>query len=149
MLRRLQVHVHKAADATFKSATPTVRGRLAQKDFATGTAIVPTSQDQLFFVNKDDYPIGLMAYEGEISSYDARLDGVKAGEHVVLEKPLPGEIYGTTEFIEAGLAEGDYLEVETAGNDAGKLKKAAAATSFLYRGTKNDNGHKLARVEIV
>lgn len=149
MLRRLQVHVHKAADASFKSATPMVRGRLVQKDFATGTAIVPASQDELFFVNKDDYPIGLMTYEGELSSYDPRLDNIQAGEPVVLEKPMHGEIYGTTEYIPDGLVEGDYLEVETAGQDAGKLKKSTGVTGFRYRGTKNDNGHTLARVEVV
>lgn len=149
MLRRLEVHVHKAADATFQAATPTVRGRLAQKDFSTKTIVSPTSQEGLYWVNKDNYPTGLLSLEGELSDYDVRLENVKAGEFVVLEKPLPGEVYATDQIALTGLAEGDYLEVETTGDNAGQLKKSAAASQFKYRGTKIDNGHTLGRVEIL
>ncbi|MFF2834257.1 hypothetical protein ACFVSK_21030, partial [Cellulosimicrobium cellulans] len=74
MLRNLQTHPHKVADATFQSATPTVRGRLVQKDFSTKTVIAPTSQEGLYWVTKDNYPVGLMSAEGEISDYDTRLE---------------------------------------------------------------------------
>ncbi|WP_440118451.1 hypothetical protein [Paenibacillus sp. QZ-Y1] len=149
MLRSLQTHPHKVADATFQSATPTVRGQLVQKDFSTKTAVTPTSQEGLYWVNKDNYPTGLMSVEGELSDYDERLENIKDGEFVVLEVPLSGEVYGTTEFVATGLVNGDYLEVETAGANARKLKKASAATKFRFNGTTNDNGHTLAVVEVV
>ncbi|PZT57488.1 hypothetical protein [Paenibacillus silvae] len=149
MLRRLEVHVHKAADATFQAATPTVRGRLAQKDFSTKTAVTPTSQQGLYWVNKDNYPTGLLGLEGELSDYDTRLESVKAGEFVVLEKPLPGEVYGTDQIVLSGLAEGDFLAVETSGGNAGKLIKSTDPTQFKFRGTKVDNGNTLGRVEIL
>lgn len=149
MLRRLEVHVHKAADATFQAATPTVRGRLVQKDFSSKTIVAPTSQEGLYWVNKDNYPTGLLSLEGELSDYDDRLENIKAGEFVVLEKPLPGEVYATDQISLAGLVEGDYLEAETAGDKAGQLKKSSGPANFKFRGTKVDNGHTLGRVEIL
>lgn len=149
MLRSLQTHPHKVADATFQTATPVVRGQLVQKDFTTKTAVTPTSQEGLYFVNKDNYPTGLMSLEGELSDYDERFENIKAGELVVLEVPLPGEVFGTTEFVASGLTVGDYLEVETTGANARKLKKASAATKFRYGGTTTDNGHTLAVIEVI
>lgn len=149
MLRHLQTHPHKAADASFQTATPTVRGRLVQKDFSTKTVVTPTSQDGLYWVAKDNYPIGLMSVEGELSDYDARLENIDAGEFVVLETPMSGERYGTTEYIETGLVENDFLEAETTGVNAGKLKKSASNTKFRFAGTKDDNGNTLAIIEVL
>ncbi|MDY8021255.1 hypothetical protein [Paenibacillus polymyxa] len=149
MLRHLQTHINKVADATFQAATPTVRGRLVQKDFNTKTVIAPTSQVGLYFVNKDNYPTGLMSLEGEISDYDTRLENIKAGERVVLEKPMSGEVYGITEYLPTGLVVGDYLAAETTGVDAGKLKKSTDPTGFRFAGTVVDNGYTLASVEVL
>jgi hypothetical protein len=149
MLRSLQTHPHKVADATFTAATPVVRGQLVQKDFATKTAVTPTSQEGLYFANRDNYPTGLMSVEGELSDYDERFENIKAGESLVLEVPLSGEVFGTDQFVESGLTVGDYLEVETTGSNARKLKKASAATKFRYGGTTNDNGYTLAVIEVI
>ncbi|PYY28351.1 hypothetical protein [Paenibacillus illinoisensis] len=149
MLRRLETHVHKTADATFQAATPTVRGRLVQKDYSTKTFVAPTSQEGLYFVNKDNYPTGLLSLEGELSDYDSRLENVSAGEFAVLEKPMAGEVYGTDQIELNGLVEGDYLAAETAGATAGQLVKSTNPTQFKFRGTKVDNGHTLGRVEIL
>lgn len=136
MLRRLQVISHKNADAMFKAGSAMKRGRLVQKDHATKSAVLPSSTDELYFVTKDNYPIGLMSLEGELSDYDPRFEAISANEPVILEKPLSGERYGTTEYVSTGLVAGDYLIVEVAaGDDQGKLKKNDTATKFKFAPT--------------
>jgi hypothetical protein len=150
MLRHLQTHIGKNADATFFAATPTVRGRIVQKDLTNGIFVLPTSQEGLYFLNRDNFPTGLMTAEGEVSDYDTRLEIVKIGEYGVLEKPVSGERYATSEYVTTDLAIGDYLIVEVAvGENQGKLKKNVSATQFKYCGTKDDNGHTLAVVEVL
>lgn len=149
MLRNLQTIPHKNADAMFKAASEVTRGRLVQKNHVTKTAILPTSQEGLYFINKDNYPIGIMSVEGELSDYDPRLEKIQAGESVVLETPLHGERYGVSEYVPDGLVEGDHLEVEIAGANQGKLKKSTDVTKFKYCGTFNDNGHTLAVIEVL
>ncbi|KAF6626953.1 hypothetical protein H6F38_23130 [Paenibacillus sp. EKM208P] len=148
MLRHLITHPFKAADATFKSATPTIRGRLVQKDYVTKTAIVPTSQEGLFWITKDSYPTGLLSLEGELSDYDPRLESIVANEPVVLETPVSGEVYATSEFV-TGLVDGDFVEVETTGIDSGKLKKSSAKTKYQYVGEVKENGHTLAKIAVL
>lgn len=150
MLRRLQVVSNKNADASFKASVASVRGRLVQKDYANGVVIVPTSQEGLYWADKAQIPTGLMTLEGELSDYDARYETINVGEFVVLETPLSGEKYGTTEFVATGLSVGDYLEVETdAGANQGKLVKTVAATGLKYAGIIVDNGNTLAVVEVL
>jgi len=150
MLRHLQGISNKNVDATLKSAVATTRGRLVQKNLATGTAVLPTSQEGLFFIDKAAIPTGLMSLEGELSDYDARYEKIAANEPVILEKPLSGERYATSEFVATGLAVDDYLIVSVAVDATqGKLIKNATATPFKYGGTKVENGHTLAIVEIV
>lgn len=150
MLRHLQGISNKNVDAMIKSATPTTRGRMVQKDLATGTAVLPLSQEGLYFINKTAIPTGLMSLEGELSDYDTRFEAIAANDFVVLEKPLSGERYATSEFVSTGLTVGDYLIVSvTVDANQGKLIKNATATPFKYGGTKIENGHTLAIVEIV
>lgn len=149
MLKHLQTISNKNADAMFKASVPMVRGRMVQKDYATKTAVLPTSQEGLFFVTKDNYPTGLMSLEGELSDYDVRLENIAANEGVILETPIKGERYANSEYVAAGLVDGDYLSVETSGADQGKLKKSTTPTGYRYCGTYNDNGHTLAIVEIL
>jgi len=150
MLRRLQVISNKNADAMNKAAVAMKRGMMVQKDLANKTAILPTTTEGLYFVNKDNYPIGLMSLEGELSDYDTRFESISANEFVILEKPISGERYATTEYVSTDLSVGNYLIVETAaGETQGKLKKNATATGFVYDGTFSDNGNTLAIVQVL
>lgn len=151
MLRRLQVISNKPAEAMLKANTNMVRGMAVQKDLANGEVVLPTSQTGLYFVTKEDYATGVMAYEGELSSYDERLDNIKEGEFVVLEKPMSGERYATDQFVSNGLTVGDYLAVEdtVADNNLGKWIKSTDATSFIYGGEYKDNGHTLAIIQVL
>lgn len=145
MLRRLQTVDGKNIDVMNVAGADLVRGMVAQKDLANKKAILPTDSKNLYFVDRDVQPTGLMAYEGELSEYDERLDKIKAGDFVQLEKMFSGERYATDQIVTEGLVVGDFLE---AGID-GKLKKLATGESDLvYGGVYNDNGHVLGIVQV-
>lgn len=150
MLRRLDVVSNKPAPSSFKAGAAMVRGRLVQKNLTTGTVGLPTSAEGLHFVTKDSYPIGLMSLEGDLSDYDTRFEAIASGELVVLEKPMSGERYATTEFVATSLTTGCYVTVETTvGADQGKIKYSSTATPYKYGGAFTDNGHTLAIVEVL
>lgn len=140
----------KNVDASFKSSVATVRGRLVQKNHADKTFALATSQEGLYFLDKEQIPSGINVILNYMSDYHDNFEQVAVDEFALLVAPIKGERYAVSEFVETGLAEGDYLEVEiTAGADQGKLKKAAGQTQFVYGGIHNDNGRELAIVEIV
>lgn len=143
MLRRLQTVDGKNIDVMNVAGVELVRGMVVQKDLANKKAILPQSSKGLFFVDRDVQPTGLMAYEGDISEYDERLDIVPANTRFQMEKMLPGERYATDQIAE-DLTIGDFLEANTDGT----LKKAEADTNLVYGGVYNDNGHKLGIVEV-
>ena len=150
MLRRLQNIVGKNIDGQFAAEVVMKRGLLVQKDGTTKKIVLPTSQEGLFWLDADKQPTGLMAYEGEISDYDTRLDTIQVGEFGQLEKPVSGERYATTEYVEAGLVVDGYVAVETTvGADQGKIIHSATATPMVYRGLHNDNGNQLAIIEVL
>lgn len=147
MLRRLQTIDGKNIDVMCKAGADLVRGMVVQKDLEAGTAILPADQTGLYFVDKDNQPIGLMGYEGDLSEYDERLENIKTGEHVQLEKMFSGERYATDQIVAEGLAVGDKLD---AGAD-GKLTAAAvdSVSNLIYGGAYNDNGHVLGIVQVL
>jgi hypothetical protein len=150
MLRKLQTISNKNADAMFKAGVAMKRGMLVQKDYTNKVAILPVSQEGLFFATRDNYPMGLMAAEGELSDYDSRFETFAEGDGVILEKPFAGERYAIDQYISTDLVVGDYLIAEvTIGANQGKLKKNATATNFKYCGTMSDNGNTLAIVEVL
>lgn len=150
MLRRLQTVSGKNIDVQMKADVAMTRGMVVQKNFANGEAIMPASQAGLYFVDRDVQPTGLMAYEGEISDYDTRLETIAIGDFVQLEKPVVGERYATDQFVADNLVVGGYMDVSTAADATlGKLIHSADASKFMYAGTMSDNGHTLAIVEIV
>lgn len=152
MIRRLQTILHKNVDATFTASVAMVRGMLVQKDLATKTVVLPTSNEGLYFVTKESVPTGIMTAEGELSDYDPRYEAISAGEKVKLEKPISGEKYAVDQFVDSevdALEEGDYLTVVTSGANQGKIVKSETATNFAYGGTYNDNGKTLAIVQVL
>jgi len=151
MLRQLQHVSGKNVDASFKSEVKTVRGRLVQKDQKNKTFKLATSQEGVYFLDKEQIPSGINVIFNNMSDYHENFEVVSQDEFALLVAPLKGERYATSEFVEVGLVEGDYLTIETAGgDDQGKLKKLDTGTSqFVYGGIHNDNGNELAIVEIV
>ena len=110
MLRRLQTVDGKNIDVMNVAGADLVRGMVVQKDLANKKAVLPTDSKNLYFVDRDVQPTGLMAYEGELSEYDERLDKIKSGAFVQLEKMFSGERYATDQIVTAGLVVGDFLE---------------------------------------
>lgn len=147
MLRRLQTIDGKNIDVMCTANANMVRGMVVQKDLENKKAIFATDQTALYFVDKDNQPTGLMSYEGEISEYDVRLENIKSGEFVQLEKMLSGERYATDQIVTEGLVVGDKLD---AGAD-GKLIKAdlESTSNLVYGGAYNDNGHALGIVQVL
>lgn len=145
MLRQLQSVSGKNVDASYKASAKLVRGSVVQKNYANKTFSAATSLDGVYFLDKEQIPKGINVVFNNLSDYHSDFEEVAVGEFGILVAPIKGEIYGVSEYVSTGLADGDYLEV-----DAGKLKKLATGTSiFKYAGTVVDNGHTLAKVEIV
>ena len=150
MLRRLQTVTNKNIDGQMKANVAMTRGMLVQKDYANGKAIMPASQVNLFWVDRDVQATGLMSYEGEISDYDTRLETIALGDFVQLEKPLSGERFATDQFVATSLTADCYVEVSIA-DDAtlGKVIYKSSASPYKYVGVYTDNGVTMALIEVV
>ena len=149
MLRNLQEVSGKNVDATYTARVTMKRGMFVQKD-TDGTAKLPTSATNLYFVSKGNFPIGTMCAEGELSDYDSRYETIASGDPIILEKPISGEVYGTDQYIATSLVNGCYVTVSTVADATqGKVIYSADPTSYVYRGTVVDNGHTLAKIEVV
>lgn len=145
MLRRLQVIDHKNADATCVAAADMTRGMVVTKDVATNKVALASASVDVYFVDKEPDYTGIYAMGGEFSDYTSDFESIKQDDFVVVEKPMPGEIYATDAITATGLAAGDALKVT-----AGKFAKAAASdvTMFKYGGTYSDAGHTLHIVHV-
>ena len=150
MLRRLQSVSGKNIDTQMKANVAMVTGMLVQKDVTNMKAIMPATQINLFLVNKDVQPNGLMAYEGEVSDYDTRLTTIALGDYVQLEKPMIGERFATDQYVATSLVVDGYAEVSVAADATlGKLIYKSSASAFRYLGTVVEGTHTLAMFEVL
>lgn len=149
MLRELQVTKDKPANSMYKAG---------EEKIITGMAVVKNETDKkfefvaaetatdLFFVDKERIPTGLNAARGDMSDYDQNFTELEEGEFGKLITYLPGERFATDQFKDS-LTVGDRVSADV----DGKLKKATATTvlsKYIYKGEFNDNGHKLAIIEV-
>lgn len=150
MLRRLQSISGKNIDVQCKANVAMVTGMLVQKDVVNGKAIMPASQINLFLVDKDIQPNGLMTYEGEVSDYDTRLTTIALGDYVQLEKPMIGERFATDQYVATSLTVGCNAEVSVAADATlGKMIYKSSASEFIYLGTITEGTHTLASFEVI
>ena len=145
MLRELQTISGKNATAMFTADVAMVQGMVVVKN---GTeAVLPTAgASNLFFVTKERIPTGLLTVQGELSDYNTAFETISANESVILTKYFVGESIATDQ-ITGTPASGVYL---IAGVD-GKLKEQTAGTTstIICRGTYDDAGHTLYKIEFV
>ena len=145
MLRELIANSGYAANAMFTADVAMVQGMVVVK---SGTeAVLPTAgAGNLFFVTKERIPTGVLSLQGDLSDYITEYENIAAGEFVKLEKYYVGDVVATNQ-ITGTPAAGIYL---IAGTD-GKLKAQTASTTstMICRGTYDDAGHTLYKVEIV
>ena len=145
MLRELIANSGYAAVATFTADVDMVQGMVVVK---SGTeAVLPTvGAGDLFFVTKERIPTGLLSLKGDLSDYIDDYENIKAGEFVKLEKYHVGDIVATNQ-ITGTPAAGTYL---IAAIDGTLTAQTANTTSnMVCRGTYDDAGHTLYKVEIV
>lgn len=146
MLRELQVTMNKPANSMYKSG---------EEKMTTGSAVVldetnhkfafPTANraGDLFFVDKERIPTGLNAVRTDVSDYDEDFTTVKAGEFAKVIAYYVGERFATDQFVEAGLVPG----VRVVANSNGQLV-AGTNSKYVFKGFKNDAGHKLAVIQV-
>ena len=147
MLRELQVIKDKPAIASYKAGETTISTGMAvvknETDKTFEFASAETAAD-LYFVDKERIPTGINAARGDISDYDADFTTLKENDFGKLIAYLPGERFATDQYIESGLTAGVRVSVDT----DGKLKKSTIASKYVFKGFYDDNGHKLAIVEV-
>lgn len=147
MLRELQVIKDKPAIASYKAGETTISTGMAvvknETDKTFEFASAETAAD-LYFVDKERIPTGVNAARGDISDYDADFTTISENEFGKLIAYLPGERFATDQYVESGLTAGVRVSVGT----DGKLKKSTIASKYVFKGFYDDNGHKLAIVEV-
>lgn len=147
MLRELQVTMNKPANTMYKANEDViVTGMAVVKNETNKTfefAAAETASD-LFFVDKERVPSGRNAALNDMSDYDEDFTNLKDGEFGKLIAYYPGERIAIDQYVEADLAE----NVRVAAGTDGKIKKATVASRYIFKGFYDDNGHKLAIVEV-
>lgn len=147
MLRELQVTMNKPANAMYKSGEDKiVTGMAVVKNETNKTfefASAETVAD-LFFVDKERVPSGRNAAVENMSDYEEDFVTLKENAFGKLIAYYAGERIATDQFTEDGLVDGVRV---SAGTD-GKIMKATVASKYIFKGFYDDNGHKLAIVEV-
>lgn len=147
MLRELQATMNKPANAMYKSGEEKViTGMAVVKNETNKTfefASAETASD-LFFVDKERVPSGRNAALSDMSDYDEDFVTIKEGDPGKLITYYVGERIATDQYVDTGLVEG----VRVAAGADGKIKKATVASRYIFDGFFDDNGHKLAIVEV-
>lgn len=147
MLRELQVTMNKPTNAMYKSGEEKVITGMAvvknetNKTFEFATAETATD---LFFVDKERIPSGRNAALTDMSDYDIDFTTVMEGEFGKLLAYYTGERIAIDQYVETDLV--DDVRV-SAGTD-GKIKKATIPSRYIFKGFYDDNGHKLAIIEV-
>lgn len=147
MLRELQVTMNKPANTMYKSG---------EEKIITGMAVVKNETNKtfefvsaetatdLFFVDKERIPTGVNAARGDMSDYDEDFVTLKENEFGKLVAYYVGERFATDQYVETGLV----ADVRVAVGTDGKLVKATVASKYVFKGFYDDNGHKLAIIEV-
>lgn len=147
MLRELQVTKDKPANSMYKSGEEKiVTGMAVVKNETNKTfefASAETAAD-LFFVDKERVPSGINAARGDMSDYDEDFTTLKENEFGKLIAYYVGERFAVDQYVESGLEVGVRV---SAGAD-GKLAKSTIASKYVFKGFYDDNGHKLAIIEV-
>lgn len=147
MLRELQVTKDKPANSMYKSG---------EEKIVTGMAVIKNESNKifefasaetaadLFFVDKERVPSGINAARGDMSDYDEDFTTLKENEFGKLIAYYVGERFAVDQYVESDLVEGVRV---SAGAD-GKLAKSTIASKYVFKGFYDDNGHKLAIIEV-
>lgn len=147
MLRELQVTKDKPANSMYKSGEEAIiTGMAVVKNESNKTfefASAETASD-LFFVDKERVPSGLNAARGDMSDYDEDFVTLKENEFGKLITYYAGERFATDQYNETDLE----VDVRVSAGTDGKLALATVASKYIFKGFFDDNGHKLAIVEV-
>lgn len=147
MLRELQVTMNKPANSMYKAGEEKIiTGMAVMKNEGSKTFDFASAENvsDLFFVDKERVPSGTNAARENMSDYDEDFATLKEGEFGKLIAYLPGERFATDQFIETDLED----DVRVSANTAGKIIKATIASRYKFGGFYDDNGHKLAIIEV-
>ena len=147
MLRELQVTMNKPANAMYKSGEEKIiTGMAVVKNETNKTFEFPTEEtaSNLFFVDKERIPTGSNCARVDMSDYDEDFVTVEENEFAKLIAYYVGERFAVDQFVKDDLESGVRVAVGT----DGKLVKATVASKYIFKEFFNDNGHKLALVEV-
>lgn len=147
MLRELQVTMNKPANAMYKSGEDKIiTGMAVVKNETNKTFEFATEEtaSDLYFVDKERIPSGRNAALSDMSDYDEDFVTLEEGEFGKLPTYYVGERIATDQYVETDLVDG----VRVAAGTDGKIKKATVPSRYKFGGFYDDNGHKLAIVEV-
>ena len=143
MYRRLSNNFGKTKVAIFTAGEEMKKGMFVEKDLVNGEVNLPAAiaGTNVFIVDVEPDITCELSVLNNISDYDVLLNDIAEGKLVSLELMQVGEEYATDQFIATGIAVGDILEVNTAGQlvIGTGTTSPLVATDIAY----DDAGHTL------
>lgn len=154
MLRDLIINGAKAPDAMHKAKVALVTGMAVVKEDSVTDKFANISSTEtvadIYFVDKERIPTGINTAKGDMSDYDEDFVNIKANEFVTLDKYIPGERFATDQFDTTSITDSTAIDSRISFK-SGKAQVATATSvlsTYVFKGFHNDNGHKLAIIEV-
>ena len=149
MVRELISQEGKIAPADCKAAAAVATGMGVVIDRVAKTFAVPTAATaaNIYVAHKERIPTGIYAGELNLSDYFEQFNEIKKDELAPLWKYDAADVFAVDQYASA-LADADIGKTLHVGTD-GKWAVATAASIYKFDGWYMDNGHKLAKIEVL
>ena len=147
MLRTFQTVISTPANTMYSADAAMKTGMGVVVDPSTMTAGFPAAEmgAGVYLVDKERIPVGVNAGRSDMSDYDPEFINVAAGEMINLfHYPAGTGVFGTDQFDDAGLADGDRVAV---GVD-GLWRLAGVPSIYIFDKKYDDNGHELLQIRV-
>ena len=148
MLREFRVNGADAPAAYFKADADLKTGMGVVKNYADGTAELPSAAtaEGIFLVAKQPIATGIYAGQ-DLSDYHDEYNTIAKGECVVLYSYRDDSAFGTDQY-DSALAELASPTFVAVGTD-GKWTTASGDSKYLATKIYDDAGHALLHIEVV
>ena len=149
MVREIMAHEGKIAPADCKAASAVATGMGVVIDRTTKTFDLPSAAtaENIYVVHKDRTPVGIYAGVQNLSDYFEQFNAIAVDEYAPLWKYEAGDVFAVDAY-DTSLADGDIGSTLEVGTD-GLWTVGSNASVYLFVGWYMDNGHKLAKIEVL
>ena len=151
MVREIMAHEGKIAPADCKAAAAVTTGMGVIIDRGTKVFAVPAAEtaDDIYVVHKDRTPVGIYAAAQNLSDYFEQFNTVAQNEYAPLWKYEAGDVFAVDAY-DSSLTDSDLGSRVSVGDDGYWTVAGSGVKSvYLLVDWYMDNGHKLAKIEVL